>query len=310
MKKYLFAVLLLTGFAATAQEVKEEKIKEKPLVKKEKKVVVEVDGDKVTINGKPAEEWDEKEIRIMKDRIPMIRMGKGFPFEGELLNDKMNKAVLGVMSEKTEKGARIVEVSKESAAEKAGLKNGDIITKVGDKTIADSDALYEAIGKYNPGDKVSISYLRDGKEQTANAVLGKRSPVMERSFNFNGKDFDLDLDGIMENFRMPEGIREPRVIMEGRMNRPRAGIQIEDLESGKGVKVLEVQPESPAAKAGLKKDDIITKAGETEINSVDELRELLLKIKEGDNVKLGFQRDGKSQSAELRFPKKLKKASL
>jgi serine protease Do len=309
MKQYVFSALLLASMAASAQEVKEEKIKEKPTVKKEK-VVVEVDGDKVTINGKPAEEWDEKEMRIMKDRIPMIRMGKGFPFEAELLNDKMNKAVLGVMSEKTEKGARIVEVSKESAAEKAGLKNGDIITKVGDKIIADSDALYEAIGKYNPGDKVSISYLRDGKEGSTTAVLGKRSPVMERSFNFNGKNFDLDLDGIMENFRMPEGIREPRVIMEGRMNRPKAGIQIEDLESGKGVKVLDVQPESPAAKAGLKKDDIITKAGDTDIKSVDDLREILLKSKEGDNVKLSLQRDGKSQSAELRFPKKLKKASL
>lgn len=307
MKQYLFAVLLLAGFAATAQEVKEEKIKEKPTVKKEK-VVVEVDGDKVTINGKPAAEWDGKELRIMKERMPMMRMG--FPLDGDMLNDKVNKAVLGVMSEKADKGARIVEVSKESAADKAGLKTGDIITKVGDKNIADSDALYEAIGKYNPGDKVSISYLRDGKELTANAVLGKRSPVMERSFNFNGKDFDLDLDGIMENFRMPEGMRDPRVIMEGRMNRPRAGIQIEDLENGKGVKVLDVQAASPAAAAGIKKDDIITKAGDTEINSVDDMREILLKSKEGDSIKLSLQRDGKSQSAEIRFPKKLKKATL
>lgn len=307
MKQYVFSALLLASLAASAQEVKEEKIKEKPTVKKEK-VVVEVDGDKVTINGKPAAEWDGKELRIMKERMPMMRMG--FPLDGDMLNDKVNKAVLGVMSEKADKGARIVEVSKESAADKAGLKTGDIITKVGDKNIADSDALYEAIGKYNPGDKVSISYLRDGKELTANAVLGKRSPVMERSFNFNGKDFDLNLDGIMENFRMPEGMRDPRVIMEGRMNRPRAGIQIEDLENGKGVKVLDVQAASPAAAAGIKKDDIITKAGDTEINSVDDMREILLKSKEGDSIKLSLQRDGKSQSAEIRFPKKLKKATL
>jgi serine protease Do len=305
MKQYLFPALLLASLTASAQEVKEEKIKEKPTVKKEK-VVVEVDGDKVTINGKPAAEWDGKELRIMKERMPMMRMG--FPFDGDMLNDKVNKAVLGVMSEKADKGARIVEVSKESAAEKAGLKNGDIITKVGDKTIADSDALYEAIGKYNPGDKVSITYLRDGKELSASAVLGKRSPVMERSLNFNGKD--LDLDEIMENFRMPEGMRDPRVIMEGRINRPRAGIQIEDLENGKGVKVLDVQAASPAAAAGIKKDDIITKAGDKEINSVDDMREILLKSKEGDSIKLSLQRDGKSQTAEIRFPKKLKKATL
>jgi serine protease Do len=309
MKQYLFPALLLACLTTNAQEVREEKLKEKPLAKKEK-IVVEVDGDKVTINGKPAAEWNGDEVRILKDRIPMIRMGKGFPFEAELLNDKVNKAVLGVMSEKADKGARIVEVSKESAAEKAGLKSGDIITKVGDKSIADSDALYEAIGKYNPDDKVSISYLRDGKAQNTSAVLGKRSPVMERRFNFNGKDFDMDLDGIMENFRMPDGIREPREIMEGRLNRPKAGIQIEDLDNGKGVKVLDVQPELPAAKAGLKKDDIITKAGDKEINSVDDLREILLKTKEGDNLTLSFQRDGKNQSTELRFPKKLKKATL
>ncbi len=305
MKQYLFPALLLASLATSAQEVKEEKIKEKPTVKKEK-VVVEVDGDKVTINGKPADEWDGKELRIMKDRMPRIRMG--FPLDGNMLDDKVNKAVLGVMSEKAEKGARIVEVSKESAAEKAGLKNGDIITKVGDKTIADSDALYEAIGKYNPGDKVSITYLRDGKELNTNAVLGKRSPVMERRFNFNGKE--LDLEEMMENFRMPEGMRDPRVILEGRPSRPKAGIQIEDLESGKGVKVLDVQAASPAAAAGLKKDDIITKAGDKEINSVDDMREILLKSKEGDSIKLSLQRDGKSQTAEIRFPKKLKKATL
>jgi len=86
---------------------------------------------------------------------------------------KSNKAILGVVTEKSEKGALVKEVNKESAAAKAGLQVGDVITKLGDTKIESADGLYNAVGKYKPEEKVSIGYLRDGKEKTTSAVLGK-----------------------------------------------------------------------------------------------------------------------------------------
>ena len=56
-------------------------------------------------------------------------------------------------------------------ADKAGIKNGDVITKVNDETVGTQGALSTILGEYRPGDKVTRTYLRDGKEQTASATL-------------------------------------------------------------------------------------------------------------------------------------------
>lgn len=63
-------------------------------------------------------------------------------------------------------------VASGSPAEKAGLKDGDIITKINSKTVGKDGSLSSILGEYRPGDKVTITYLRDGKEQTATVTLG------------------------------------------------------------------------------------------------------------------------------------------
>jgi S1-C subfamily serine protease len=88
------------------------------------------------------------------------------------------------------KGALIQTVEQGSAADKAGLHaggisaqlptgesvqlGGDIITKIDDTVIATSDDVASVIGAKQPGDKVTITYLRDGKSHTVTATLGNR----------------------------------------------------------------------------------------------------------------------------------------
>jgi S1-C subfamily serine protease len=62
-------------------------------------------------------------------------------------------------------------VSAGSPADKAGLKDDDVITKVNDDTIGKAGGLSSIIGQYKPGDKVTITYIRDGKEQTASLTF-------------------------------------------------------------------------------------------------------------------------------------------
>lgn len=69
-------------------------------------------------------------------------------------------------------GAYISSVSTDSAADKAGLQVGDIVTKFGDTTITSASDLMIAIRLYDPGDSVTITYNRNGKEQTATVDLG------------------------------------------------------------------------------------------------------------------------------------------
>ncbi len=57
-------------------------------------------------------------------------------------------------------------------AGKAGIKEGDVITKINGKVVGSEGSLSSILGEYRPGDKITITYLRDGKEQTATVNLG------------------------------------------------------------------------------------------------------------------------------------------
>jgi putative serine protease PepD len=69
-------------------------------------------------------------------------------------------------------GAEVQSVESGGAADKAGLEKGDVITKVDDEVIDGSESLVATIRGHRPGDKVTLTYLRDGKTQTATATLG------------------------------------------------------------------------------------------------------------------------------------------
>ncbi len=68
-------------------------------------------------------------------------------------------------------GARISEVAPGSSAERAGLRGGDLITKVGDDPVTSVDELILAIRGHDVGDEVEITYTRDGDRRTAQATL-------------------------------------------------------------------------------------------------------------------------------------------
>lgn len=304
---------------APAAKEKQESITIRKKSDSKEKVTIVIDGDNITVNGKPVEDMKSEDIEILRNKgigplMPRIRARIAPMMNGgmKMFRDANNRAFLGVVTEKTEKGAKINSVEKESAAEKAGLKKDDIITKVGDTKIEGSDDLYEAIGKYKPEDKVNITYLRDGKENKLIATLGKNASDMV--FSFDNKDFNFDnkqfkFDNKDFNFEMPR-ITGPNGMNIMYNRKPRLGLEIQDVEEGKGVKVLDVDSDTPASKAGLQKDDVITEIDGAAIASVDDLREKIREKKEGDSFKITFRRNGNTQTADIKFPKKLKTADL
>ena len=68
-------------------------------------------------------------------------------------------------------GVYIVEVSKGSAAEEAGLRQGDVITAIDGQIITDGASVQERVNNYHPGDKAVITYIRDGKENTVEVTF-------------------------------------------------------------------------------------------------------------------------------------------
>jgi putative serine protease PepD len=69
-------------------------------------------------------------------------------------------------------GAAVAVVSDGSAAQQLGLREGDVITKVGDRPVDDADSLIAAIRSHRPGDDVTLTFTRDGSQDTVTATLG------------------------------------------------------------------------------------------------------------------------------------------
>ncbi|MEV7806826.1 trypsin-like peptidase domain-containing protein [Microbispora sp. NPDC088329] len=74
-------------------------------------------------------------------------------------------------------GAVVSSITAGSPAEKAGLKEGDLITKINDKPVDSAEAVLGTIRSSRPGDRVTVTFTRDGKETTITATLAEKSPT-------------------------------------------------------------------------------------------------------------------------------------
>ncbi|MGV3763693.1 PDZ domain-containing protein, partial [Parapedobacter sp.] len=77
-------------------------------------------------------------------------------------------------------GLYIIDVVEDGAAKEAGLKAGDIVTKLDGRTITSSSDLQERIYRLRPGDKVKLTYKRDGKERDVTVTLKEDTSASER----------------------------------------------------------------------------------------------------------------------------------
>ncbi|MCW2762241.1 MAG: peptidase and chymotrypsin/Hap [Marmoricola sp.] len=85
---------------------------------------------------------------------------------------RLGVSVSDVSGDSLNQGAQLQTIENGGAAAKAGLKKGDVITKVGDQVVDGSESLVATIRGHRPGEQVQITYLRGGKSSTTTADLG------------------------------------------------------------------------------------------------------------------------------------------
>ena len=332
MKRLLIAgIALLTVPSVFAQKEKDKTKEDKDRTDKkvqtivitrngdvDGKTIVEIDGDKVKVNGKDVKDNDNKDVTVHVNTYthPNVytlngrtRVGDNFTWNNgngfSIFNEDENRAMLGVTTEGSDQGVEIESVTKESAAEKAGLKKGDIITKIGDRKIESTDDVTDAIRNHKPGDKVSITYLRDSKTQTATTELTKW-----KGFRMNAvtvppmQGFQRQMENMNQQFNMNGDA------YAFAFGRPRLGLSIQDTDDGVGVKVLDVDEESAAAKAGIKKDDIIIGVDDTDVKGTEDVVKATRSRGEKSSYKFKVKRGGSTQTIEVKIPRKLKTADL
>jgi serine protease Do len=174
-------------------------------------------------------------------------------------------------------GVVIMSVEPGSPAEKAGLKGGDVITSVNGAAVKTGNDLVNPIAQAPIGSKVKLSYVRDRAQKETTAVVEDRTHVFptqagrisEQQGEATPAEFGLRIDSLT-----PE--RAARVGMEGQ----------------RGVLVTEVEPASFADDVGFNRGDVITEINREAVNSVDDYRKIIAKLKPGNDVVFKVLRRG------------------
>ena len=274
------------------------------------KTIIEIDSNKITVNGMPLSDYNG-DVTVLRKNFRNFNGDNLFDFpQGSFhVFSPSNSAFLGVLTAKADKGVVIKNVIDSSAAKKAGLKTDDVITRFGDNEISTPEDLSNAVKNYKPGDEVSVNYIRDGKNKSVKVELGK-------SFG-HARSYRIErLNGLMDgmnpgnnfNFRMPRMPRDNFDFYNN--NQPKLGLKIEDTEEGSGVKVLEVEQGSAAEKAGLKEGDIITEMNGEKVSDVNDVRSEMNNADNKNDYKIKVKRDKTEKTFEVKIPKILRSISI
>ncbi|HKQ53143.1 MAG TPA: PDZ domain-containing protein [Pyrinomonadaceae bacterium] len=188
------------------------------------------------------------------------------------------------------RGVGVGNVSKDSPAERAGLKKGDVILQLDDEPVTSTRKLLRLIGEAAPEQTVRLTISRNGSEQQLTATLGKREAVGAGAYNLmtppEPGEFQLEVPPSAP--RAPrgwEGREWPEVFSYGFGNNRRVGVtttpltrQLADymgVSSGKGLLVTSVAENTPASRAGLRAGDVITEVNGAAVEDTgDFIREL------------------------------------
>lgn len=197
-------------------------------------------------------------------------------------------------------GVLIKSVVPGSPAEKIGLEVEDILLSIDDEPINSPAELRKKIGEKQGGEEVKVKFLRGGVPLVLFVELASREPFKQRFYNQNEPPFiqkapGIEDDGIGENQQWPwkKGDRKKNIL----------GISVQELNNYDGLKVTNVEPNSPAEAAGIAVDDVIYKFDKMKVESAAHLKSLL-EDKSGETVRIDLRRDNKKKKVQVKLDSK------
>ena len=163
------------------------------------------------------------------------------------------------------RGALIAQVGRDSPAERAGLQSGDVIVAFDDEPIETSADLPHIVGLIAPGSRVEALLVRDGDEQSVTVEVGALA-----SDQVARVDAGVSVDGSLQLLGMRVAEAEADALA--------------DLGLSGGVVIEAVEPDSPAAEAGVRDGDILTRLGSRPISRVSDVTAAADDLASGSSV--------------------------
>ena len=159
------------------------------------------------------------------------------------------------------KGAVVNQVTKDAPADKAGLKVGDIITRINGKPVDDTRQLRNLIASTDPGAKVELTIVRDGKDRALPVTVGELPDAGNQTASAAGSSgvehtgrFGLAVEPLTDNAARELGV-----------------------EPGVGVLIESVETDSPAEEAGIHPGNLIVEVNRVRVANVVEFNAAMQK---------------------------------
>ena len=161
-------------------------------------------------------------------------------------------------------GVLVTDVEPDSPADKAGLKQGDIIIKLNGKEILSNETFRNTVSLMTPGTKINLTIFRDGKEKEITVEVGSLSKskfateISEAGKKLGVKVAQMDSDAARKF----------------------------NVKGDKGVVIVEIDPDGPAADAGIEPGMIILKVNRTDVNTIAEFNQAMEESAKTKSVRL------------------------
>ena len=209
-------------------------------------------------------------INIAKELLPQLKTGKIVRgWLGVVIQDVTPALAKSFGLEKPE-GILISEVVKDSPAEKAGLKSGDVLLRFDGKKIENAHVLSRIVANTPPDTQVVLDIMRDGKEQKVHLTIGTMQGNEEAQVPEENSSLGLSVQDLTPELAERLGLNPTE----------------------QGVVVSQVTPGSSADDAGIQPGDVIKQVNRINIRNVNEYNKAVAAAGKGENLLLLVRRNG------------------
>ena len=183
------------------------------------------------------------------------------------------------------RGALIGSVLKDSPAEKAGLKNGDVITDFNGQQIVYSGDLPLVVGRIPPEKNVKATIFRDGKKIIVPVKIGKLDEKIAQDTTEDKKEDNGNILGFTVKEISTLSAEERKQLGQ------ETGLVISDVTPG------------PASEAGIRRGDILDKIQFKDVKNIKDFEKILKNLKKGSTIAIRIIRDNNGSFLTIKIPK-------
>jgi serine protease Do len=234
-------------------------------------------------------------VNLAKQLIPQLQTGKvSRGYLGVAVSELTPELAQGFRLPEGTKGVVLQNVVPNGPGAKAGLQAGDIVVALNGKPVDSPSQLTRGVSSVQPGQKVNLTVMRDGKKKDFAVTVARRpdEEALARG-DFGAEEEQGEADGAQrkagsEKLGMRVAPLTPELARE-------LGV-----EGDQGVVVAGVTPGGPADKAGLRRGDVVLELNRKALGRVEDMVSEVQKLKAGDTALLRVRRGAAAQFVAIK----------